>query len=142
MSKILEEIKAEAKRLGACHSVDLEGIHTEEELVRLVFSPQGREFCKAHCFPSLEQIKALEPSPMVIVGDSPGWFELVGNVALVGGVHEVAITDPTRLHKVVAMHGADVDLNVQADCVVVVARVGEDVKISYTEEEGASVTLE
>lgn len=28
------------------------------------------------------------------------------------------------------------------DCVVVVARVGEGVQISYTKEEGASVTLE
>lgn len=142
MSKVLETIKAEARRLGACTSVDLEGIKTEAELIALLFTPQGREFCIRHSFPALEQIKELEPSPMVVVGDSPEWFELVGYIALVGGVHEVLISDPTRLHKVVAMHGADVDLNVQANCVVVVARVGEGVQISYTKEEGASLTLE
>ena len=42
-----------ANRLGACRL--LHGTENKEELMRLLLTPQGTEFCTKNNFPSMEQ---------------------------------------------------------------------------------------
>ena len=51
-NKNLEEIRISALRGGACRKVMR--IHDFPELIKLMFTPQGIEFCQDHNFPSVE----------------------------------------------------------------------------------------
>ena len=48
----IEEIRISALRGGACRKVMR--IHDFPELIKLMFTPQGIEFCQDHNFPSVE----------------------------------------------------------------------------------------
>lgn len=83
-----------ATALGACQKT--EGITTAEQLAALFFSPQGREFCLKHDYPTLamwREIKAQIPNlaEMGIYIDA-GAIEPQGkdNIALIGETRAVA----------------------------------------------------
>lgn len=102
-----------AKTLGACRKTD--GISTAEQLAALYFSPQGREFCLKHNYPTLamwQEIKAQIPGleEMGIYIDA-GAIELRNkeNTALVGQTRAVAKFDENNsVFHVLALHGASV----------------------------------
>ena len=50
---MIKELLDGAKALGACRKTD--GIDTLDKLVALYESPQGREFCSEHNYPSRQQ---------------------------------------------------------------------------------------
>lgn len=50
---MIKELLDGAKALGACRKTD--GIDTLDKLVALYESPQGREFCREHNYPSAQQ---------------------------------------------------------------------------------------
>ena len=51
--KLIKELLDGATALGACRKTD--GIDTLDKLIALYESPQGREFCAKHKYPSREQ---------------------------------------------------------------------------------------
>lgn len=125
------DIYRRAVRLGAC------GLFTGKEdlhgAARLMFSPQGLEFCLGHGFPSLKEFRSLDREELekegiyVDAGDIS--LSDKGNVALIGDTHAVLeYGDPTVVHKVVAMHGASAHVMATGFSVVYVRSSGCDVK--------------
>lgn len=104
-----------AKALGACRKTD--GITTAEQLAALYFSPQGREFCLKHNYPTLpmwQEIKATIPNleDMGIYIDA-GAIELQDKetIALVGETRAVAKFDRNNsVFRVMILHGATAEI--------------------------------
>ena len=56
--KLIEDLFAEAKALGACRLG--RGVTNPEDAVRLLFTSQGREFCLAKGYPTLEMWRKIK----------------------------------------------------------------------------------
>ncbi len=108
---MIERILKEVKELGACRKT--EGISTFEQLVALYFSPQGREFCLQHNYPTLArwreikmQIPNLAEKGIYI---DAGAIELHNkeSVALIGKTRAVAKLDENNsVFRFLVLHGA------------------------------------
>lgn len=100
-----------ATALGACRKTN--GITSAEQLVALFFSPQGREFCLKHNYPTLamwREIKASIPSleKLGFYIDA-GAIELRNkeNIAIIGQTRCVAKFDENNsIFHTIALHGA------------------------------------
>lgn len=107
-NKNLEEIRISALRGGACRKVMR--IHDFPELIKLMFTPQGIEFCQDHNFPSVEVFRKNR--------DSLEGLEVyvdAGNIALKGREYVCIVgdTDATIeaagtkfIHTIILMHGS------------------------------------
>ena len=94
-----------ANRLGACRL--LHGTENKEELMRLLLTPQGTEFCTKNNFPSMEQLR-----------------EFRGKKAESMGIYietDVKLTNPV---KVILMHGAEAEIHASNYAVVFVKNAG------------------
>ena len=107
-----------ATALGACNKT--EGITTTEQLAALFFSPQGREFCLKHNYPTLamwREIKGHIPdlTKMGIFIDA-GAIEVQGkgNIALIGETRAVAkFAGNNYAFHALVLHGAEADIRAE-----------------------------
>lgn len=125
METIHDVIKA-ALSLGACDKPN--EVKDWKGLAQLFFSPQGREFCQANNFPSLELFRGIaegmRPHKVYVDGGpmecaNPGKIGLVGQTEAV-----VTIDDKSRVHKIILMHGAKARIKASNYAVILVVNIG------------------
>lgn len=115
---MIQKILKEATALGACSKT--EGITTAEQLAALFFSPQGREFCLKHNYPTLamwREIKHHIPdlTKMGIYIDA-GAIEVRGkhDIAIIGETRAVAkFSGNNSIFRVLVLHGAEADIHAE-----------------------------
>ena len=96
----------EAIKLGACDLI--KGISKEKDLVRLFFSPQGREFCIKNNFPSHDYFRSLNLESYNIYVDKKYVSITDEDIAL---IHSHGVLTFTKgFHKVILMHGATANI--------------------------------
>ena len=124
---ILNRLKQEATRLGACAKLD--GANDYMALSRLLFSPQGREFCEKHNFPSLTMFQQMKP----YITEGMGVFVDFGRVcrsndkdiALIGdSCGELVFDENKTVHTIILMHGAKAVITASNYAVLLIVRVG------------------
>ena len=127
--KEIDEILQGALALGACNKSN--GVTDWKTLVWLFFSPQGLEFCQANNFPTLDMFKTIK--------DDIDGFNIFVNagvqkrsndscIALIGPKTkgELIYDDNSKVHKVVVMHGAKVDIVTRNYAVVRLVSIGDN----------------
>lgn len=119
----VDEILKKAVGLGACAK---SGTATDwRSLVWLFFTPQGREFCKEHNYPTIEMFREMKENVKpynVYVEDST---KLVNeDAAIIGGEAILSFYGVDRAFRVIVMHGANVTINVGKYAVVRVENIG------------------
>lgn len=124
---MIQTILNKAKELGACRLAD--GVNDWPSLARLLFSPQGREFCEANNFPSVpmwSEIKEHDVTRYGVYVDTP--------YTTVRGRHEVAVIGQSDVHvwcvgsqrayTVIAQHGACITVHARDYAVVLIVCIG------------------
>lgn len=117
--KMIKELLDGAKALGACRKTD--GIDTLDKLVALYESPQGREFCAEHNYPSrLQWIHIREhwgreelrkrniyvDEPTVQCVSNPGTVVAVGTKTCL----HITLNNADNAHRVIAIRGTKVSI--------------------------------
>ncbi|MEG2492058.1 MAG: hypothetical protein RSA67_05860 [Alistipes sp.] len=124
-----QEILKQAKPLGVCHR--LTGRESTRELMRLVFTPQGIEFCTKHHFPTMEifrEFKGKEAEGNGIFIDTRTEQHNIERVMLVGDTNATLIYDgAAKRYQVVLMHGARAMIKASGYAVVFVTNAGGEV---------------
>lgn len=140
--KVIDVLKDAVMR-GACEK---SGKATDwKSLCWLFFTPQGREFCKANNFPSIKQFRDMAKQVIVhgIYVDC-GEIEVHGkeNVGLVGNTSaKLHYSSPSKLHRVVLMHGARAEVYADNYSVVTVTNIG-DCEVVKHESNGGKIFVE
>ena len=135
----IEEIKKSALALGACGKV--ESINSIEEAVKLLMTPQGREFAVKTGFPTLDTWQEVwDKMPEDEEPRISGVYILVDSVkailhnedCIVVGKSKLSVdfNKPDKLHYIIAMHGATVEINASNYAVVTVSSINATVKIN------------
>lgn len=115
MEQIIQNIYEQAKAIGACDYFTGKE-RTLEDIVTLLKSNKGREFCMQNRFPSLATFrlfKPFEPEKLGVYIDR-GVVTLHNpkNIVLVGRTTAVISYDSNKeLHKVMVMQGASAVIN-------------------------------
>lgn len=126
MEKIIEQIKRQARLLGACDLLT-GGETTLDELVRLFLTPQGMEFCLRNRFPSLPTFRQLKAAGADLT--QYGIYVDEGNVrmrnpdrhiVLIGRTTATVSCDECQRYQVTLMHGAKGVVNAMRWAVVAV----------------------
>lgn len=144
----MEELKKYLNGLGAC---SLKGeVDSIESAVRMMFTPQGREFCIKTGFPTLDFLRKHKAELNAI----PGVFIDCGNITqhsldsqypnlLISGLTRVSIhiSKPIHLHKIIVTHSAKLTLNATDHAVVTITKIGE-AEIEIINDGTAKITIE
>ncbi len=144
----MDELKKYLNRLGAC---DLKGeVDSLESAVRMMFTPQGREFCIKTGFPTLDFLRKHKEWLDAI----PGVFIDSGNITLnsldnyypnllfAGETRAfLRLSKPTTLYKIIVAHNAKLRLRAQAFAVATIAKIGES-ETEIFNDGTAKVTIE
>lgn len=124
-----EEFFKIANRLGACRL--LHGTESKEELMRLLLTSQGTEFCTKNNFPSMEQLREFrgeKAESMGIYIDTD--VELTNPVKVfLAGSKAILHFDTIGRYNVILMHGAEAEIHASNYAVVFVKNAGGEVKI-------------
>ena len=134
----IEEIKKSALALGACGKV--ESINSIEEAVKLLMTPQGREFAVKTGFPTPETWREVwdemsdDEEPLIngiyiLVDSVKAILHNEDCIAVGGSKLAIDFNKPDRLHHIIAMHGAEVEIKVSNYAVVTVTSINAAVKI-------------
>lgn len=112
--KLIEDLIVGAKALGACRLGS--GVKAPEDAARLLFTSQGREFCLAHEYPTLEMWRQIKH-------EIPGLREMgiyidegaiaIGNesrIALIGETIAHATLTGVDGFTVICQHGASASI--------------------------------
>lgn len=122
----LDFLKQEAISLGSCNRV--KSIKTLEGIIKLFYSPQGREFCQKKKFPSLEHFRQYKDVYNQIPGiyiDAGEVHTLIPTSLAVGDTTlHLACISPSCLYKTIATHGAMVNINAFNYAVVTATNIG------------------
>ena len=139
----INDIKKSALSLGACDKIN--DIRDIKDAIGLLLTPQGREFALHTGFPNLEVWRMhpyeVDRSEMVLLDMGVDNFSenedyiVVGNTSL-----EAKFDSPDKLHHIIAMHGAEVEIKVSNYAVVTVTSINATVRI--TNDGTAKVTVE
>jgi len=114
MEDLIRRVYEEAKALGACNLLT-GNERTIEELVGLLRSPQGYEFCTTHSFPNLETWREFKKCGM----ETFGVYIDAGKVVVanptfavfVGATKAIVTCDTLELHEVLLLQGASSVIN-------------------------------
>lgn len=106
------EIKDKALRYGACELI--EGVDSIAGLIALMGTPQGREFCKLHRFPTIailrehkEELKALN----VFVDAGSIEIDDTDNAVVAGETSAtIRFTKTDKPYHAIVMHGAKAEV--------------------------------
>lgn len=144
----MDELNKYLNRLGAC-SLKRE-VDSLESAIRMMFTPQGREFCIKTGFPTLNFLRKHKEELNTI----PGVFIDCGNITLfsqashfpnllISGETRATphISNPTTLHKIIVAHNAKLDLQAEGYAVVTIAKIG-DAEIKVSNDGTAKVIIE
>ena len=132
MTPKIKKIQDAALQLGACNKIDkVSGIPS---LCRLLFSPQGTEFCEKHNFPDLatfQEIKVEVKAQGVFVDCGNISLRSRQNICLVGSTHaSIKMSGVKYTHTVILMHGASAVIEASNYAVVNVVNIsGGEVEI-------------
>lgn len=144
----MEELRRYLNGLGAC---DLKGdIDSLESAIRMMFTPQGREFCIKTGFPTLDFLRKhkeeLNAIPGVFIDegriDQSSIPANVTNILISGDTKAyLYVSKPIHLHKIIVAHKANLDLLAEDFAVATIAEIG-DVKTEISNDGTAKVTIE
>lgn len=131
---IVEKIKQEARMLGACPKV--QEVRTQYDLIDLLFTPQGTEFCKEHAFPSRELIEQLSGDPRVLHRQEETFYLNAPYRAVVDTEreHVIRYDNPAHKYKLLLYHGAKVRIEVADYVIVEVVEIGEGNRLTIDKE--------
>jgi hypothetical protein len=139
----LDKIKAVAASIGACKKIG-EPV-TWEEMSRLFFSAQGREFCERHEFPGIvwwNKIKRDCNLAKLGIFVDAGQIKRTGSVdiALVGNTTGVLKYEtPASIHRVILMHGAKARITVRNHAVVLITKIGLAGEVDIDRDETSTI---
>lgn len=121
----VKDIVKSANALGACK---ISRAMTDwQSAVRVMFSPQGREFCADYKFPTAQQFRAMPDLQTLGVYVDKGEITIAsqGNACIVGDtLAAIHITDNTKVHHIIVMHGAKAEIFADNYAVVDVVVIG------------------
>jgi hypothetical protein len=121
MEKLIQDIYAQARKLGAC-DLFTGRERTVEDIVRLFMTPQGMEFCMEHRFPDIATLRRFKPFNV----ERWGVYIDAGLITLTDPAKAVIVGDTTATvncramssHTVYLMRGARAVLNASGWTVV------------------------
>lgn len=125
-----EEFFEIANRLGACRL--LHGTESKEDLMRLLLTPQGTEFCTKNNFPSMEQFREFrgkKAESMGIYIDTDTELTNPAKTFLAGSTKAVLHYDTIGRYNVILMHEAKAEIHASNYAVVFVKNAGGEVEI-------------
>ena len=127
--KAIDEILQKALQMGACNKSN--GVTDWKTLVWLFFTPQGIEFCQKNNFPTLEMFRDIKEEVEgfnVFVDAGVQKRSNDSCVALIGPKTkgELVFDDNTKVHKVIVMHGAKLDIVLRNYAVVRLINIGDN----------------
>lgn len=126
MGNIINELHARAMNFEVCSKFT--GNETPQELMQLMQTPQGVEFCTKNNFPdmdTLREFRGLQAESHGIYIDTNCELTNPTQLILSGTTHAVLhYDDPTKGHRVVLMHGATAEITATNWAVVFVKGVG------------------
>lgn len=139
---IMEELRRYLNGLGACDLKD--NVDSLESAIRMMFTPQGREFCIKTGFPTLEflreHMEELNAIPGVYI-DKGYVLTHSHNVIAAGNTALTVKADkPDAIYKPIAMHGASI--TVKTSCYAVVTATEICGNIVELNDGTAKVTIE
>lgn len=125
----ISEIMRKAVDMGACEKTG--GISDWKTMSWLFFSPQGIEFCSKNNFPSLDVFRQVgkDALPINNIFVDAGSIQRTNDsqVALIGNtIAELVFDDPTKVHKVILMHGAKASIITRNYAVVKLVNIGNN----------------
>lgn len=140
---MIKKITKAAAALGACSK---SGEATDwRSLAWLLFSPQGREFCEKHQFPSMEMwhgIKRECDTEQYGIYVDAGYIHIHDreNTALIGQTAATLhFSSPQKAHRVILMHGAKATIVLRNYAVVNIVNCGDDTDITIDKDETSAV---
>lgn len=139
----MDELKKYLNGLGAC---SLKGeVDSLESAIRMMFTPQGREFCIKTGFPTLDFLRKhkeeLNAIPGVFIDCGYTYISSRHNVLAAGDTALTLMADkPTAIYKPIAMHGATVVINASCYAVVLAAEIKAGIEVFN--DGTAKVTIE
>lgn len=129
----INEIKAMALAYGACGKAS--GITSIKEAIELLMTPQGREFAVRTGFPTLAMCRECRDEANAIPGAYVDTANLLMNsrdILAIGNTEvNVRYSEPDHLYKVVAMHGAKVNITATNYAVVTVSSYDSEVVVEH-----------
>ena len=130
-NKSVDATRAMALQTGACKKINR--VQDFPELIKLMFTPQGIEFCQDHNFPSVEVFRKNRDSL-----ERLGVYVDAGNIALKGKEYVCIVgdTDATIeaagtkfIHTIILMHGARAKITAKDYAVLNIVRIGGEYSI-------------
>lgn len=130
--KKIAHIKDIAQQIGACDKIT--GVTGYESLVQLFFTPQGREFCRSHNYPTIVLFESISDDVRpynVFVNRGDIEVYNVHNIALIGNTHaKIKMRGVDDIYRVLLMHGATAEIEASHYAVGIVDNIsGGDVAI-------------
>lgn len=124
IEQIIRQVYLQAKLTGACNR--FKGTEkTLEDIVNLLCSPQGMEFCIEHHFPNMATFRLFKPfNPEqygVYIDSGALTLRNPKKVVLVGRTNATIICDTLERHEVCLLHGAKANINASGWSVVSVS---------------------
>lgn len=122
----IRTIIEESRSRGACDKVD--AVTDMESLSQLLFSPQGREFCRKHDYPDIPTCIAVAEQARPYGIHVNERVEVSNrHVALIGGdsgVSELTFSGTAKAYTVILMHGAKAHITATDYAVVRIDNIG------------------
>ena len=137
---IIDDIMHEAINLGACEKTN--SVSNWKTLAWLFFSPQGMEFCENNNFPSLETFREIKDDMYhhsiyvdagVIQRNNDAAIACIGDTDA-----RLVFDDPTKVHKVIVMHGARVFIVARNYAVIKLVNIGDN-KVSISKDSSSVI---
>lgn len=136
----IKDIMHEAVDLGACEKTN--NVSSWKTLSWLFFSPQGIEFCSKNNFPTLAMFRQMDDeiaSNCVFVDAGVVQRNNDSAIALIGNTDaRLVFDDPTKVHKVIVMHGATAFIVARNYAVVKLVNIGNN-KVSVSKDSSSVI---
>lgn len=122
----VNDIMKSASLFGACSKSN--EVSDWKSLVWMFFTPQGREFCEENNFPTLPMFREMSGEVAkygvcvdagVITRCNDEKLGIIGNTQV-----ELVLTDNTKVHKVILMHGGEARIKASNYVVVLLVNIG------------------
>lgn len=119
-----------ANKLGACRL--LKGNENKEDLMRLLLTPQGTEFCTSNQFPFIVQLREFKGEKAENLGvfiDTDMEQSNPAKVFLAGSTKAILRFDMIGRYNVILMHGAKAMIHASNYAVVFIKNAGGEVEV-------------
>ena len=130
----------EAIDLGACEKTS--NVSSWKTISWLFFTPQGMEFCAKNNFPTLPMFREMDDeiaSNNIFVDAGEIQRNNDTNIACIGDTDaRLVFDDPTKVHKVIVMHGARVFIVARNYAVVKLVNIGDN-KVSISKDSSSVI---